>query len=135
MAFQWQVLGPQLRVDRNLGLDLGHVGVDVTAALGARDRHAVMAVAHEVQIAHAEDGDRRHVATAPLCLGDPLPPATYTSGRRPELPVELLGAVDCADDRLERDRLEALAALADPPERGDDLLERQDEVEVRWLAP
>ena len=47
-----------------------------------------------------------------------------------EAPIEFLRAIDRADDRVERDRLQAETALADAAERLDDLVERKDHVEV-----
>src|SRR5215210_8372037 len=50
-----------------------------------------------------------------------------------ERAVELLRAVDGADDRVERDALEAAVVLRDPAQRLDDLLEREDVADVAGL--
>ena len=135
---------PLVALDREVGdahvpagpdarLDLGHIGVDVVAAERARDRDAVVPVAHEVQLADAEDGDRRERLTAALGLGDPLPAGPQPRARGAEGAVELLRAVDGPDDRVERDGLEAEVVLGHAPERLDDLLEGEDVADVVGL--
>ena len=121
------VAGPDAR------LDLGHVGVDVVAAERARDRDAMVPVADEVQLADAVDGDRRERLAAALRLRDPLPARPQARAGGAEGAVELLRAVDGADDRVERDALEAEVVLGDAAERLDDLLERQDVADVVGL--
>ena len=114
-------------------LDLGDVGVDVLAAERARDRDAVVAVAHEVQLADPEDRDGRERLAAALGLRDPLPARAQPRARGAEGAVEVLRAVDGADDRVEGDRLQPEVVLADAPERVDDLLEREDVADVVGL--
>ena len=53
----------------------------------------------------------------------------------PEAAVEVLRAVDRADDRVELDDLQAALALARAAERLHDLLEGQDQRDVVGLAP
>ena len=115
------------------GLHLGDVGVDVRAPERARDRDAVMAVADEVQLADPVDGDRRERLAAPLRLGDPLPARAQPRAGGAEGAVELLRAVDGADDRVELDRPQAEVVLGDEPERLHDLLEGQDVADVVGL--
>ena len=98
-------------------------------------RHAVVAVAHEVQVADLEERDRRHRLAAALGGGDPLPARAQPRRGRPEAAVEVDRAVDRADDRVERDDLQPAVDLAGAPERVDDLLEREDQPDVVGLAP
>jgi hypothetical protein len=114
---------------------LRDVGVDVLAPERLRDRHAMVAVADEVEIADAVDRDRGERLAAPLGGRDPLPAAAHARGRRTEAAVEVARPVDGADDRVERDRLQAELHLADHAERLDDLVERQDQRDVVGLAP
>ena len=67
--------------------------------------------------------------------GDPLPAAAQPRRGGAQAAVEVDGAVDAADDRVERHDLQAEVVLAGPPERLDDLLERQHERDVVGLAP
>ena len=106
----------------------------VRQSLGARHRDAVMAVAHEVQVADAVDVDRRHRLAAALRLRDALPALAQARRRRAEVAVELARAVDGPDDRVDVDHLQSQRALAGPAERLDDLLERQDHGDVVGLA-
>ena len=118
------------------GDDLDDVGVDDVAPERAGDGDAVVAVADEVHVADAVDGDRRQGLAAARGVGDPLPARADARGRRAELAVEaaVRPAVDRAQDRVELDRLQPDVALLDPPERVDDLLERQDDVDVARVA-
>ncbi len=104
--------------------DLGDVRVDVALLQRAGDGHAVMAVAHEVQVADPVDVDRRHRLAALAGLGDPLP-APAGAGRGAEVAVELAApAVDGPDDRVQRDHLLADVHARRGAERGHDLVER-----------
>src|SRR5688500_3608147 len=94
-----------------------------------------MPVAHVVGVADAVDVDRRERLAAPPGQRDALPPRAHALGGGPEPAVEVARAVDGADDAVERDRLDAEVALADPPERGDDLVEREHGADVLGLAP
>src|SRR5687767_7835841 len=93
----------------------------------------MVAVADEVQRADAVNIDRRHRLAASHRLRDPLPALPAAALRGPEVAVELARAVDGADDRVELDRLQPEAALAAAPERGNDLVEGQDLVDVVGL--
>ena len=134
MALQRQVAQGDPGVGADLGDDLGHVGVDHLEAELAGDRDAVVAVLDEVQLADPIDADRRHRLAAAHRLGDPLPAAAHPARGGAEAAVELARAVDGADDRVERDRLQPEPALAAPPERLDHLVEGQDQVDVVGLA-
>ncbi len=99
-----------------------------------RDRHAVVAVAHEVRAADPVDVDRRQRLAAAHRGRDPLPARAHARGGRPERAIEAGLAVDRPDDRVDGDDLDREVALADAPERRDDLVEGQDQVEVARLA-
>ena len=106
------------------------------AAQRAGHRHAVVAVAHEVQVADPVDGDRRHGLAAALGLGDPLPARRACA---PEVGPEAAVEVRARGRRCRRSsraRSTAARALARrrAPERLDDLLERQDQVDVAGRA-
>ena len=73
----------------DLGLDLADVGVDVRVTVRSCDRDAMVAVDDEMQLAHAEDVDRRHRASASACRGDALPPSSGPRRGGPEPAVEL----------------------------------------------
>ena len=109
---------------------LRHVRLDDRVAERERDRDAVVPVADEMQVADAVDGDRRHPAAAALCEVDPLPALSEPVRRGPKPAVEVGRAVDAADDRAKLDDLEPDPALAGPPHRRHDLVERQDQVDV-----
>ena len=117
------------------GLDLGHVGVDRLPAQGARHRHAVVPVAHEVQLADPVQGDRRHRLAAALGLGHAFPASAQPAGRGPEAAVEFLRAIDRADDRVELHHPQTEMALARAAQGRQHLLQRQDEPHVVGLAP
>ena len=99
------------------------------------DRHAVVAVAHEVEVADLVERDRRQRLAAPLGGRDPLPPAAQPCRGGAQAAVEVDAAVDGADDRVERHDLQPEIVLAGPPERLHDLLERQHEAHVVGLPP
>ena len=129
-----EVAQAQLLLGAELGPHLAHARVDVAVAVGARDRHAVVAVLDEVEVADPVDVDRRHRLAAAARLGDPLPALARLRGGA-EVAVEIaLAAVDGADDRLERDHPDAEVLLARAAERGDDLLEREHERDVVGLG-
>ena len=94
-----------------------------------------MAVAHEVEVADLVERDRRERLAAPLGGGDPLPAAAQPRRGRAQAAVEVDGAVDGADDRVERHHLEAEIVLPGAAECLDDLLERQHQRDVVGLAP
>ena len=96
--------------------------------------HAVVTVAHEVQVADPVDVDRWHGLAAALGQREPLPPLADPCRGRAEPAVEVAARVDRADDGVELDHLEAEDALALEAERGHHLVERQDEVDVVGLA-
>ena len=133
-ALQRQVRQADLLAGPDLRDDLGHVRVDLVDAQRPRNRHAVVAVADEVQLTDPEHGDRRHRLAAALRLRDPLPAAADSAGRGTEAAVELARAVDGADDRVKRDGLEPEPALAPVTERLDHLVEGEDQVDVVGLA-
>ena len=112
------------------GEDLGHVGVDRLLPHGQRDRHPVMPVGDEVQVTDAVHVDGRDRLTAALGQGQPLPALPDPAGGGPEPAVEVPGGVHGAHHGVELDHLQAQLALAGHPERGHDLVERQDEVDV-----
>ena len=134
VALERQVRQPQGLAGADSGPHLRDVRVDVLAPERLGDGHAVVAVAHEVQVADAVDRDRRERLAAALGRRDPLPATTYARGGRPEAAVEVVRAVDRADDRVELDRLEPELDLADHAERVDDLVEREDQPDVVGLA-
>ena len=136
---------PLVALDRQVGdehvgagadarLDLGDVGVDVLAPERAGDRDAVVAVAHEVQLADPEDRDGRERLAAPLRLGDPLPagaqPRAAWGGRR--------GRSPCVRSTVPT--IESSAIVCSPrscsatrPSASIDLLEREDVADVVGL--
>src|SRR5690606_35556836 len=134
VTLERQVADADGAVAADPGEDLDDVGVDDVLALRAGDRHAVVAVAHEMRVADAVDLDGRHRLAPPAGERDPLPPRAHAAGGGTEAPVEVARAVDGADDAVERDRLHAAVALADPAERLDDLVEREDGADVLGLA-
>ena len=95
----------------------------------------MVSVDDEVQGADAVHLDRRHRVAAAHRGRDPLPAAPNPSRSRSEVAVELTpGAVHGADDRIELDGLQPEPALAAVPERLDDLVEGEDQVDVVGLA-
>jgi len=115
----------------DLGLDPADVGVDLRVTVRSCDRDAMVTVDDEMQIAHAEDVDRRHRASAPAGRGDALPPSSGSRRGGAEPAVELgVPAVDGADDGVERDGLQAQMPLAGATERRHHLLEWQHESHV-----
>ena len=94
----------------------------------------MVAVAHEVQVADLEQRDRRHGLAAPLCGRDPLPARPQSLRGGAEAAIEVRRAVDGPHDVVELDDIEAAIDLARPPERVDDLLEREDHRDVVRLA-
>jgi hypothetical protein len=104
------------------------------ASISVRHRHAVMAVAHEVDLADLEQRDRGHRLAAAHGVGDPLPARADASGRGAELAIEALGAIDGAEDRVERHGLQADIGLLEVAEGRDDLVVGQDDVDVAGLA-
>jgi len=135
VALEREVREPDLVAGPHAREDLGHVCVDHVVTERAGDRDAMVPVAHEVQLPDAVDVDRRHRLAAPLGGRDALPARPQAARGRAEAAVELAPAIDRADDRVERDRLAAEAALAGPAEGLENLLEWQDQVEVAGLAP
>jgi hypothetical protein len=121
--------------ERDARRDLDDVGVDVLTAERLRDRHAVVPVADEVQVADLVERDRRERLAAALGGGDPLPAAAQAGRRRAQAAVEVDGAVDAPDDLLQRYHLQPEVVLARAPERLHDLLERKHERDVVGLAP
>src|SRR2546426_7150866 len=99
-------------------------------AQGVRHGDAVVPVAHEVQVPDLVDVDRRHGLSAALGEVDALPAAADTVRLGPESTVELAGPVDAADDRLDGDRANAQPTVPHAAQGRDDLLERQDHVDV-----
>jgi hypothetical protein len=135
VALQHQVAHPHARVGSDLRLDLSHVCLDHVKAQLPGHRDAMVAVADEVHVPDPVDVDRRHPLAAPDRLRDPLPPPLHAARGRAKAPIELAGAVDRADDRVERDRLEPEPPLALATERLDHLVEGQDQVYVARLSP
>ena len=80
MVLEREVGQPQRLAGADPRAHVGHVGVDVLAPERLRDRHAMVAVADEVQVADPVDGDRRERLAAPLGGRDPLPPARAPAG-------------------------------------------------------
>ena len=99
------------------------------------DRHAVVPVAHEVQLADAVDRDRRERLAAALGLGDPLPARRAPAGswggsaRSKSCVRSTVPTIESSGDGLQPE-----VELADEAERLDDLVEREDEADVVGLA-
>src|SRR2546423_6942264 len=89
-----------------------------------------MPVLDEVHVPYPVDGDRWHGLAPALCLGDPLPARAHSPRGRAEAAVELPGAIDGADDRVDGNGLEPQAPLAPEAERLGHLLEGEDHVDV-----
>ena len=135
MALEREIAKPGALVGAHRRHDLGDVGVDGVQSHRPRHGNAVVAVADEVQVADPVDVDRRHGLPAPDCLCDAFPSTPDPSRSRPEAAVEIAGSIHRADDRVERYDLEPEARLTSPAERLDDLVEREDYVDVVGLAP
>jgi hypothetical protein len=133
VALEREVGQPQRLAGADPRVHLGDVRVDLLPPERLRDRHPVVPVAHEVQVADPVDGDRRERLAAPLRRRDPLPPPAHARRRGAEAAVEVARPVDGADDRVERDRLQPQLDLADQAERVDDLVEREDQADVVGL--
>jgi hypothetical protein len=99
VALQRQVGDRDRMVDPNARDHLRHVCVDVRVAERARDRHAVVAVTHEVDLADLDQVHRRQRLASPHRGGDLLPAAADPGGGGAEVAVEVAPAVDRADDR------------------------------------
>jgi hypothetical protein len=134
VALERQVGEPQRLARGDSRLHLGDKGVDVLASQRLRDRDAVMTVAHEVHVADPVHRNRRERLAAALGGRDPLPAPAHPWRRGPEAAVEVARAIDRADDRVQRDRLEAELDLAGHAERLHDLVEGQDQRDVVGLA-
>ena len=135
VVLERQVADAQVAAEPHARGDLDDVRVDVLAAEGLGHRHAVVAVADEEQVADLVQRDRRQRLPAPLGGGDPLPARAQPRRGRPEAAVEVGGAVDGADDRVQRHDLEPAVLAPDHAEGVDDLLEREDQPDVVGLAP
>lgn len=119
--------GGQFDIARwNAGPDLGYPGLDdfVTELPGYR--YAVVAVLDEVDGPYPVDIDRREVLAPTGRSRDPLPSAPDPTGGRPELAIEAMTTVHSPDDRVNRNRPEAELLLTCPPQRFNDLIEKQD---------
>ena len=114
---------------------LGHVRLDRLGAGRHGDGHPVMAVLHEVQVTDAVHVDGRDRLTTALGERQPLPPLPDPAVGRPEPAVEVPAGIHGPDDRLQPDRLEAEAALALAAQRRDDVVQRQDHVDVVGCPP
>ena len=121
---------PDLAIRAELGQHLGHVGLDVPVTERVRDRHTVVPVLHEVQLADPVDVDWRHRLALSLREVDALPALADARRGGAEPPVELPRPVHRPDDRVEWDHLQAEPPLADAAQGLDDLLEREDVVHV-----
>ena len=116
-------------------VDLGHVGLDGVRAERAAHRDAVVAVAHEVEVAELVDVDRRERLPGAALQGHPLPPLAAPVRRGPEPAVEVAHLVDRADDRVHRDHLQAQGALAAPAQCLDHLGEGEGLVALVGVVP
>src|SRR5436309_7959154 len=94
----------------------------------------MVAVADEVRLADPVGLDRGQWLAAAHRGRNPLPARAHARRRGAERAIEAGGAVDGADDRGDGDHPDADVALADAPERRDDLVEWQDQVEVAGPA-
>ena len=120
---------------RHGGQHLGHVGVDRLLAGGQGDRHPVVAVAR--RSAGRRPGTRRSAGS-----DSPRRWARASRSHRSRTRLEVGRnrrsksrlRVHGADHGVQLDRLQAERPLAAQPERGDHLVERQDQVDVVGLA-
>ena len=104
-------------------------------AESAGDRDTVVPVAHEVDVAHLQQVDRRHRLTSAHRGVDLLPACANPARGGAKAAIEIALAIDRADDRVERDDLQAEVRLARPAKGLDDLLEGEDQPDVVGLAP
>ncbi len=130
VALEQQVAPAADALARHDGQHLGDVRVDHLLAGGQRDRDPVVAIDDEMQVADAVDVDGRDLLAAPLRQGEPLPPLPHPAGGGPEPAVEIAARVDRADHGVQPDRLQAERPLALPAQGCDDLVKREDEVDV-----
>jgi hypothetical protein len=135
VALERKVADPHVAAELHARLDVDDVGVDVLPAERLRHGHAVVAVAHEVEVADLVERDRRQRLAAPLGGGDALPARAQPRRGGPEAAVEVRGAVDRAHDRVQRHDLQPGVLAADDAERLHDLLEGEDQADVVGLAP
>ena len=135
VALLGQVVDAQRAVGAHARADLDDVRVDLGAPQGAGHRDAVVAVAHEVDLADLEERDRRHRLAAAHGVGDPLPARPHARGGGTELAIEALGAVDGAEDRVQRHGAQPDVGLLEVAERGHHLVVGQDDVDVAGSRP
>ena len=138
---------PLVALDRQVGERDGAAGADTWCAPRSRRRRCPWPSAapgpprrgggRRARSAARRPGrrDRRHRLAAALGGAMRSQRSPHPVGRGPELAVEVAGAVHRAHDRVQRDHLEAELVLVGPPERLDDLLEGEDQVDVARLAP
>jgi hypothetical protein len=135
MALAGKVGHAQRALGAHPGAHLDHAGVDVVEAQRAGHRHAMVAVAHEVHLAHAVDVDGGKRISATHRAGDALPPRAHLARGGAEGSIEASRTIDGPDDGVEGDDLLAEVALAGAPQRGHHLLEGQDQMEVPGTTP
>ena len=87
-------------------------GVDLPRAERPGHGHAMVAVAHEEEVADPVQRDRRQRLAAPLRGRDPLPARAQPRRRRPEAAVEVGGAEAAEQPAVLRAQTERL--LSDP---------------------
>jgi hypothetical protein len=97
VARKEQVAQHQLVRQRNAGLHLPYAGVDVSVAVGAGDRDAVMTIDDKVQRSDPVDVDWRNRAPAPACRRDALPSAPKEPARPERLLTALPGRLSDED--------------------------------------
>ncbi|QIP41592.1 hypothetical protein G9444_4348 [Rhodococcus erythropolis] len=114
--------------------DLGDVRVDCLLVHRTRNGHSVVPVDHEMHGADAIQLNRWYRFAASLRHRKSLPTSARVSGRRTEVPVEITCAVDTSDDRFDGDDLQPQRLLADLAQSCDNLVERQDRVDVVGFA-
>jgi hypothetical protein len=95
----------------------------------------MMAVTHEVHLAHAVDVDGRQRVSPAHRAGDALPPCAHLARGGAEGAVEAARAVDGPHDGVQRDHLLAEVVLAEAPQRRHHLLEGQDQVKILGATP
>ena len=93
-----------------------------------------MPVDHEMEVPNAVDVDGRDRLTAALGQGQSLPAFPDPARGGPEPAVEVPAGIDRAHHGVQLDHLQTEFPLAGHPERGDDVIEGQDEVDVVRLA-
>src|SRR5215207_7542490 len=113
--------------------DLRHVPVDRAEAQSHRNRHPVVPVADEVQVADPVQLGRGNELAAPLgqCQLYPPLPVDACSGMKPA--VKVACTVNTADDCGQRDDLQAEGAFGGPSQRGDHVVEEQKLGEIARL--